>query len=148
MPESIIHLSDTDINNDSRILKEMNSLKEFCLTNDLNLYGIGLEEADQKNKKNNSNTDLNIYTCRRRLSKFFTKIKSLKHAITFFELLFFALKSSFKNKPKIIHCHDTLVLPIGLVIKLFSGGRLIYDAHELESKGYDWITKEADKEWA
>ena len=133
MPDSVIHLSDTDINNDSRILKEMNSLKEFCLINDLNLYGIGLEEADQKNKKNSSNTDLDIYTCRRRISKFFTKIKSLKHAITFFELLFFALKNSFKNKPKIIHCHDTLVLPIGLVIKLFSGARLIYDAHELES---------------
>ena len=60
MPDSIIHLSDTDINNDSRILKEMNSLKEFCLINDLNLYGIGLEEADQKNKKNNTNNKKRI----------------------------------------------------------------------------------------
>jgi Fe-S cluster assembly ATP-binding protein len=32
----------------------------------------------------------------------------------------------------------------GRIIK--SGSKEL--AHELESKGYDWITKEADKEWA
>ena len=36
------------------------------------------------------------------------------------------------------------VLYNGRIIK--SGGKEL--AHELESKGYDWITKEADKEWA
>jgi len=36
------------------------------------------------------------------------------------------------------------VLYNGRIIK--SGGKEL--AHELESKGYDWITKEADKRWA
>jgi Fe-S cluster assembly ATP-binding protein len=36
------------------------------------------------------------------------------------------------------------VLYNGRIIK--SGSKEL--AHELESKGYDWITKEADKEWA
>jgi Fe-S cluster assembly ATP-binding protein len=36
------------------------------------------------------------------------------------------------------------VLYNGRIIK--SGGKEL--AHELESKGYDWITKEADKKWA
>jgi glycosyltransferase involved in cell wall biosynthesis len=37
-------------------------------------------------------------------------------------------------KPRIIHCHDTLVLPIGVLLKIFTGAKLIYDAHELESR--------------
>ena len=32
-----------------------------------------------------------------------------------------------------MHCHDTLVLPIGLLVKFLTGAKLIYDAHELES---------------
>ena len=36
------------------------------------------------------------------------------------------------------------VLHDGRIIK--SGGATL--AHELEEKGYDWITKEADKKWA
>jgi Fe-S cluster assembly ATP-binding protein len=36
------------------------------------------------------------------------------------------------------------VLYNGRIIK--SGGAML--AHELEEKGYDWITKEADKKWA
>jgi glycosyltransferase involved in cell wall biosynthesis len=39
-----------------------------------------------------------------------------------------------KLNPKVIHCHDTLVLPIGCMVKLFTGSKLIYDAHELESR--------------
>jgi len=36
-------------------------------------------------------------------------------------------------KPDIIHCNDTVVLPLGVMVKAFTGAKLIYDAHELES---------------
>ncbi|MBK9624803.1 MAG: glycosyltransferase [Rhodocyclaceae bacterium] len=36
-------------------------------------------------------------------------------------------------KPDVVHCHDTLVLPLGVIVKLFTRATLIYDAHELES---------------
>ncbi len=39
-----------------------------------------------------------------------------------------------KLKPEIIHCHDVMVLPIGVLIKIFYKTKLIYDAHELESQ--------------
>jgi glycosyltransferase involved in cell wall biosynthesis len=38
-----------------------------------------------------------------------------------------------KLQPKVIHCNDTLVLPLGVMVKFFTGAKLIYDAHELES---------------
>ena len=39
-----------------------------------------------------------------------------------------------KLKPDVIHCHDNLVLHVGVVYKIFSDVKLIYDAHELESE--------------
>lgn len=39
-----------------------------------------------------------------------------------------------KIKPYAIHCHDMAVLPVGLLLKFVFGAKLIYDAHELESK--------------
>ncbi|MDC0654189.1 glycosyltransferase [Candidatus Marinimicrobia bacterium] len=131
MPSYILHISDTDINKDSRILKEMRSLKKFCQENNFQMYGLGIELLDDTNY--NNNIDLQIYTCKRSTSWIFSKIKSLNHAISFFKLLLFTLRYIFKMKPRIVHCHDTLVLPIGLLVKLFTGAKLIYDAHELES---------------
>ena len=131
MSSYILHISDTDINKDSRILKEMRSLKKFCQENNFQMYGLGIELLDDTNY--NNNIDLQIYTCKRSTSWIFSKIKSLNHAISFFKLLLFTLRYIFKMKPRIVHCHDTLVLPIGLLVKLFTGAKLIYDAHELES---------------
>ena len=133
MSNFILHISDTNIENDSRILKEMRSLKSFSHEHGLKLYGVGLEEPDPKKSRSSQNQDLNLFTCKRGLSRLFSKIKSVKHAVTLFELFFFSLKYSLRMRPKIIHCHDALVLPIGLVIKVICGAKLIYDAHELES---------------
>jgi len=36
-------------------------------------------------------------------------------------------------RPSIIHCHDTMVLPAGAILKLLLKSNLVYDAHELES---------------
>ncbi|MAV65140.1 MAG: glycosyltransferase [Pelagibacteraceae bacterium TMED124] len=132
MSNFIIHITNTNINNDGRILKEMKSLKTFCQMNNFEIYGVGIEESVIKEYRN-SNIDLNIYTCKRKFSRIFSKLKSLYHAITFFELFIYTLKYALKKKPRIIHCHDTLALPIGLVVKFFTGAKLIYDAHELES---------------
>lgn len=46
--------------------------------------------------------------------------------------------------PRIIHCHDPLVLPAGWLASLLIGSRLVYDAHELESQqggsdGVSWL---------
>lgn len=42
-------------------------------------------------------------------------------------------KISRKVHPEILHAHDTLVLPIAVLISITSRARVIYDAHELES---------------
>ena len=134
MRNYIIHLSDTDIRNDARILKEMRALEGFCAKTGLKICGMGLEEQDDRNSVQYLNHDLpfDVYVVKRRLSARMSSIKPLKHALCFFEIFFAAVFLCFRVRPKIIHCHDTLVLPIGLLIKFLFGAKLIYDAHELE----------------
>lgn len=38
-----------------------------------------------------------------------------------------------KLRPDIVHCHDTMVLPSGVLAKIFLRSIVVYDAHELES---------------
>ena len=37
------------------------------------------------------------------------------------------------KSPNIVHSHDVIPIPICLIMKLFFGSKIIYDAHELES---------------
>jgi len=49
------------------------------------------------------------------------------------ELIFRTVYQGLKIKPSVVHCHDTIMLPSALLIKLILGSLLVYDAHELES---------------
>ncbi|MFL9627881.1 glycosyltransferase [Aeromonas jandaei] len=125
--KKILHLTHTDIRSDSRIIKEMDAA--YKAGYDIVGIGIHLDEGGRNVGLDQYNIiTLNVFS--KRLT-FLPKV--LRHGFTFFE---FCLKSFFfalKNRPDIIHCNDTLVLPVGLLVKLFSGAKLVYDAHELES---------------
>jgi len=90
---------------------------------------VGSEHSAESKLKYNFNISEVILISRR-----LTYIpKIVRHALTFIELASKTLIEAVKFKPDIIHCHDTLVLPIGLLVKMFTRSKLIYDAHELES---------------
>jgi len=61
------------------------------------------------------------------------------------------LPRAIQQRPDIIHCHDTLALPLGAIVKLLTGAKLVYDAHELESersgitKLEGWLTLRVEK---
>ena len=134
MSRSVLHISHTDIRTDSRILKEMGSLHDFYPSGSVNVFGIGLEEFDNGSSDHSRREGpLIIYAVKRKLSGYLKGISILKHGVSFFELFLFIFIESFRIKPSVVHCHDTLVLPIGLFIKIFFRSKLVYDAHELES---------------
>ena len=60
------------------------------------------------------------------------KTKLLRRGITFFHLFF----KGFKIKADVYHCHELDALLSGLLLKLFRGKKVIYDAHEPNS---EWI---------
>ena len=129
MNKTLLHLSHTDIRYDSRILKELHALDGF-----LGFSGIGIGfEFDEGSSASRQPADFNIVTITlySRVFRFFPRV--LRYALNFIELTFVLFFRGVLIRPAVVHCHDTLVLPAGWLIKLAVGCRLVYDAHELES---------------
>jgi glycosyltransferase involved in cell wall biosynthesis len=126
----ILHITHTDIRFDNRIIKEITALSD---SSENVVYGIGIvrDEGSALNKLSKINAE--IISLKLFSDNFNFLPKSLKHLFKFLELFIRILILNAKVKPDVIHCHDTLVLPIGFFIKFFLGKKLVYDAHELES---------------
>jgi len=126
--KKILHLTNTDIEFDSRILKEMGSLVSAGYA----VSGVGVVMAEGAQKATvpfNANIKaVNLVT-----RKLTFLPRTLMHITTLFELVAKMLPLAIKERPDVIHCHDTLVLPLGCLVKCLTGAKLVYDAHELES---------------
>jgi glycosyltransferase involved in cell wall biosynthesis len=125
--KKILHLTHTDIRSDSRILKEMQS----AITNGYSVYGIGIRLSEGSTA---SNVDLdNVTALNIRSKKLVFLPDFLRHFFTLIEFFFKTVVIAVKVRADIVHCNDTLVLPVGCIIKVLTRARLVYDAHELES---------------
>jgi glycosyltransferase involved in cell wall biosynthesis len=124
----VLHITNTDIAVDSRILKEFGALSEI---ENLKLVGIGV------NNKACSRCEDTNYGTYRPMHLFSSRLLKFGKAVQyFFELIEFTLKviCACKNlRPTVVHCHDTFALPAAWAIKLIHSCKLVYDAHELES---------------
>lgn len=125
-----LHLTHTDIRSDSRVLKELEAISSEFQHN--SILGVGVIDQREEHK-GDIDLSVNIKLVRLLSRKLRFLPGVIRHTLTLLELTVKMVYVGLKNKPKIIHCHDTLVLPVGVMIKLFSGAKLIYDAHELES---------------
>jgi len=125
----ILHLTHTDIYDDNRILKELEALSD---SDEYDILSVGV-----KDEGGGTRTELVVKTQVKLLnlvSKKFTYLpKFLRHGLNIIELFFPMLVRGIRYRPAIVHCHDTLVLPVGWFISYLTGAKLIYDAHELES---------------
>ncbi len=124
----ILQITQTDIRSDGRILKEIESLSAAG-------YAVSALGVDMNGMGPNSSLSPKIKISQIKLrSRELTFLpRSLMHAFSLCEMVGKLLRSAIKEKPDLVHCHDTLVLPLGVVVKLFTKAKLIYDAHELES---------------
>lgn len=127
--KSILHISNTDIASDSRILKELDALSTI---DGVKIFVIGVPE------KNDSSVDKIKDTIYLKMPLLMRVFRFMPRPIRyFFELLEFTIKTliiGHKIRPNVIHCHDTFALPSGWLLKTFYNCKLVYDAHELESE--------------
>ena len=130
-----ISLIANSVHNTSRLFKIAKFLTEKGRVGQLTIFGFwneGLASEEDYTKK--------IHINRRKsfkqklpntrivlLSKFFTAIS----IVPFFTAIFF---SCLRKKPEVIYCHDVIMLPIALFVKLFNGALIIYMPHELETE--------------
>lgn len=133
---NICHLTHTDVLKDSRVLKQLVSLSDGL--QNLNVYAIGVKSptGPENLLVSDKIKVISITPVPRWL-----RPKLFRHMLVFLKLCIYMLVYLVKVKPRIIHCHDTLVLPIGLIYKQLSNCKLIYDAHELETQknGQTWF---------
>lgn len=125
----VLHLTHTDIYDDNRILKELEALSD-CDKYEILSMGV-------KDSGGGSRTGLVINAKVKLLAlvtkKFVFLPKFLRHGFNLIELCFPMFYCGVRFRPVVVHCHDTLVLPVGCLISICTGAKLIYDAHELES---------------
>jgi len=106
-----------------------------ALKNNINnaaIHAIGVVE-DKSILKNIEDVNLNIVSLAIITKKLLWLPRPIRYTLNFIELF---VKMSIRIvalRPKVLHCHDTLVLPIGSFVKTITGAKLVYDAHELES---------------
>ena len=124
-----LHLSFTDVKNESRIFKETHSLISEGVFNEIIIVGYhtnGLEKEEELHPK--------IQIKRVTLPAVKYLPKYLNKAIRIFVLWVKFLVFCIKTKPKAINVHALELMPIGVITKLLIGSKLIYDAHELETE--------------
>lgn len=126
--EKILFLTQTNIDEDSRIIKQMSALANSGKT----VVGLGVYSKEGTKKSNlKSKVKTSLVHIRSKYISFLPK--PIVHFFSLIELIIKMFFKSIKEKPSIVHCNDTLVLPLGVLIKIFTKSKLIYDAHELES---------------
>ena len=129
----VMHLTHTDVNDDNRILKELQSLSD---TGIYEVYAMGV--ADNEGWGRNKQPVFGTVKIITLFSKRFVWLpKFFRYTLNLVELSFSMLFFGVRHRPEVVHCHDTLVLPIGMLVSLLTGAKLVYDAHELESDKYD-----------
>lgn len=126
---AVLHLTHTDIFDDNRILKELEALADSNL---YEVFALGVRDSGGGARTEQFVSArvslLNLFS-----KKFLYLPRFLRHAFNLVELFFPMLVRGGWFRPAIVHCHDTLVLPIGFLISWLTGASLVYDAHELES---------------
>jgi Pyruvate/2-oxoacid:ferredoxin oxidoreductase gamma subunit len=128
MNKKILHISPTDIRYDSRILKELKAVKKI---EDTTLVAYGIDDSEGHKYETENIPFIRIFNIATKNLKFLPR--PIRYFVNLIEAFMRMVIPGIKYKPDVIHCHDTLYLPIAKAIKLFSGAKLIYDAHELES---------------
>ncbi len=124
----ILHISNSDIERDSRIQKELRTL---CQLSDTELHALGVPESQNLEPTKVDGAHYHkLPTITRHLSFL---PRAIRYAIGMFEFTIRATVTGRRIKPEIVHCHDTFALPAGWLLKKLLGCKLIYDAHELES---------------
>ncbi|MEM7093773.1 MAG: glycosyltransferase [Actinomycetota bacterium] len=125
---NVLHLTHTDVRIDSRILKEMNSL---ATTLHCSVTGIGIDRDRDLAANDPGTITLEAIDLIARKLRFVPG--PVRQALAMLEYSARVVFRAARSRPDVVHCHDTGVLPVGAVLRLLFGAKLIYDTHELES---------------
>lgn len=124
-----IHIYQSDFTHESRILKETKSIVDSGLIDEIIIVAIwrcGLHEHEDLDQKR--------HIWRVPLKFRLLPANNFFKAFLILEWLLRVLWRYRNESIAVINCHSLLVLPLGILFKLFLKSKLVYDAHELETE--------------
>ena len=124
-----LHIVRNSFTYDSRVLKETESIQNANLFKQVKIC------AFQNNKDDAEYDDFQGRKVWRVPLRTKTLPKNLPSQLIKYCEWHWRIIKTYGHQPiAVIHCHDLAPLPIALHLKLLTGARLIYDAHELETE--------------
>lgn len=132
-PSYILHVSHTDVTKDARICRQLSSLAKNITWQPKNLSAVGVK-SDYGGLERSNIEGVNSELFEPWSNSFKNIFRPLWALCFFFELNARVIFKFFRFKIDVVHCHDWVVLPSAVVLKIKNKCNLIYDAHELESQ--------------
>ncbi len=123
-----LHIYPSPLTNESRIEKEVRSLIDLRLVDEVIFIGY-----ESKGKSKYELVCTNVTFLRINLFSKNSMFKPLRY-LMFFEFFIKALWLSLRLKYDVINLHSLHVLPIAVFVKILRRKKVIYDAHELETE--------------
>ena len=130
-----LHIHPSDFRNETRIRKETKSLADGGISDNIVIAaiwqdGLGLDEHQRLDDKRT------VWRVRLKTRKWQgnTFCKIIRHI----EWAFKIFKRFRKSPVDFVNCHTLSSLPIGILFRIFSKAKVVYDAHELETERNGW----------
>lgn len=127
-----LHISLTEFRNESRVLKETNSILNNKIASKVYIASLHSDDLEEE-RIYSDNLILNRFKLKsRNLSKnLFVQV--LKYLEFLYRITFFYRKKNIK----MVNIHSIALLPFGVFLKYFYRAKLVYDTHELETETGD-----------
>lgn len=124
-----LHITLTEFRNESRLLKEANSLLKHGVVQTVYVAALHAESLAVDQTYGERLVARRFKLSTRKMSK--NLVAQIVKYLEFCFSVFFYYK---KKEVKIVNVHSLGLLPLGVALKYFYGSKLIYDAHELETE--------------
>jgi glycosyltransferase involved in cell wall biosynthesis len=123
---TLLHLTHTVVGDDPRILRALGALGELP---EVRVHAFGVA-GDAPTRAHEGFELREFRSWSRRLA---VLPRAVRYTALTLELNSRFLFRLAKLRPAVVHCHDALVLPVGVLARILCKSTLVYDAHELES---------------
>ncbi len=124
-----LHISLTEMRNESRVLKETNSILNYNIASEVYIASLHADDLEEE-KIYNDNLILNRFKLSsRKLSK-----NLFVQVLKYFEFIYRVTLFYRKKDIKMINIHAISLLPFGVLLKYLYKATLVYDTHELETE--------------
>ncbi|MGJ0302843.1 glycosyltransferase family 4 protein [Aliarcobacter cryaerophilus] len=124
-----LHISLTEMRNESRVLKETNSILNHNIASKVYIASLHADDLEEE-KLYNDNIILNRFKLS---SRKFSK-NLFVQVLKYFEFIYRVTIFYRKKDITMVNIHTIALLPLGIFLKYLFKAKLVYDTHELETE--------------